>query len=129
MKKLLCLLLVILIPVAAIAETDLSSMTYDDLIALNRQIIAEIMNRPEWKEVTVPAGMWIIGQDIPEGYYSIRATGKIAITSSAPEGSQRDDFYHVLGADGEVGKEFFKSGNIFKTSNPVILAPPKGLGF
>lgn len=62
------------------------------------------MSRPEWKAVEVPAGEWIIGQDIPEGYYSITAKDKIAITQSNPVGSARDDFYHVLGANETVGK-------------------------
>ena len=71
MKKLLCVLLIVcFLPVFALSE-DLSSMSYDELIDLHRQLVKEIMSRPEWKEVEVPAGKWIIGEDIPEGSYSV----------------------------------------------------------
>ena len=130
MKKLICLMLILcLLPVIALADFDLSSMSIGELRQLQQRINAEIITRAEWKEVEVPAGEWIIGEDIPEGYYSIRATDKIAIVEAAPPESKLDDFYHVLGKGEEVGKVLFVAGSIFKTSSTVILAPPKGLGF
>lgn len=129
MKKLISIILILcLFPVVSLAD-DLSSMSYEDLITLSRQITAEIMSRPEWKEVDVPSGEWVIGEDIPEGYYSITATDRTAIVSATPIGSKAEDFYHVIGEGETVGKAFFKTGSIFKTSRTVILAPPKGLGF
>ena len=130
MRKLICFLLIIcLIPAIALSETDLSSLSLDELIALRIRIEKEIVSRSEWKSVTVPTGEWLIGEDIPEGYYSVKTTGKLTIIQAAPSGSNHDDFYHGLSADESVGKLFFPSGSIFKTSNPVILEPPKGLGF
>ena len=71
MKKLICIILIMcLFPVVALAD-DLASMSYEDLIALSRQIAVEIMSRPEWKEVKVSSGVYEIGKDIPEGSYSI----------------------------------------------------------
>lgn len=56
---------------AALAEVDLQSMTFDELVELREQITAEITSRPEWKEVTVPAGIYEIGVDIPAGHWTI----------------------------------------------------------
>ena len=73
MKKLLSLLLMLalLIPVAANAAT-LSEMTFDELVALREKIAVELTKRPEWKEVTVPQGVWKVGEDIPAGHWTIR---------------------------------------------------------
>lgn len=130
MRKIIAIILIACsLMSVALAETNLASMSFDELLTLSQQLTKEIMSRPEWKEVEVPAGEWIIGSDIPEGYYSITATGKIAIVEAAPANSKLDDFYHVLNNRETVEKVFFAKGSIFKTSSTVILAPPKGLGF
>ena len=130
MKKMISLVLVFcLLPVIALSEVDVSSLSYNQLFQLRKEIEKEIMSRPEFKSVKVPTGEWIIGEDIPEGYYSVTAIEAFTIIEAAPDGSQLDDFYHILQADESVGKVFFRAGSIFKTSSPVILATPKGLGF
>lgn len=58
---------------AVFAETDLSSLSFEELLALQDKVYAELMNRPEWTEVTVPAGVYEIGMDIPEGMWTITA--------------------------------------------------------
>lgn len=73
MKKLICIILVIcLFPVICFAETDLSSLTYDELVALKDQINLAIWNSKEWQEVTVPQGIWEVGKDIPAGTWTVR---------------------------------------------------------
>ena len=77
MKKLLALLLVFLsltIPVLAETEVDLSAMSLYDLVALKDRINLAIWNSEEWQEVTVPQGVWLVGEDIPEGHWSIACT-------------------------------------------------------
>lgn len=130
MKKLLILALVLfLVPAAVHAElTDLSAMSFDDLITLRDAVNAEIKSRPEWKQVVVPVGEWIIGVDIPAGYYSISAAD-LAIVSATPVGSDSWDFRHVIAAGGFVGKVLFVEGSIFETSSQVVLAPPIALAF
>ena len=71
MKKLFALLLLLIIPASAIAEIDLSSMSYDELVALKDQINLAIWNSQEWQEVEVPQGVWLVGEDIPAGHWSI----------------------------------------------------------
>ena len=128
MKRLLSiLLLIICITVPALAE-DLSSMSYDDLIRLRNQLTAEIMSRPEWKQVTVPTGSWTVGEDIPAGYYSVTATDTPVIISAAAPG-ERNDFYIGLGEGETAGKIQLVEGHVFRTLAPVIFAPPVSLGF
>ena len=55
----------------ALADINLSSMTLEELIALKQQIGLEILSRPEIKSVTVPIGVWKVGEDIPEGHWNI----------------------------------------------------------
>ena len=73
MKRFLAVLLgFVLIASVAFAEVDLSSMTFDELIALKDKINLAIWNSQEWQEVTVPQGVWKIGEDIPEGHWAIK---------------------------------------------------------
>jgi len=57
---------------AAADELDLSGLSFDQLVALRDQLNLAIWNSKEWKEVTVPAGVWTIGEDIPAGYWTVR---------------------------------------------------------
>ena len=75
MKRLLCILFVLLLlPVASMADLpDLSGLSFDELVQLREQINLVIWNSQEWQEVTVPIGLYIVGEDIPEGTWTIRA--------------------------------------------------------
>lgn len=54
------------------AETiDLSKLSYDELVALKDQINLAIWNSQEWQEVTVPQGVWKVGEDIPAGTWTV----------------------------------------------------------
>lgn len=72
-KRIFCLLVMMLflLPCFAQADVDLSSMSFEDLIALKEQINLAIWNCQEWKEVRVPAGTYLIGKDIPAGKWTI----------------------------------------------------------
>ncbi len=75
MKKTLTLFLVVsllLAGSAAAEDIDLSGLSFDQLVALRDRLNLAIWNCQEWQEVTVPAGIWIIGEDIPAGHWSIR---------------------------------------------------------
>ena len=84
MKKLLSLLVLaaLLLSVPADAGVDLSGMSFDELIALREQVNLALWATEEWQEVTVPAGAYTIGKDIPAGYWTIRPVdGKTATVS------------------------------------------------
>lgn len=139
MKKLLSVILiaVLILPAIALAEVDLSGMSYADLLALRSQVDRELVTRKEWKEVTVPAGEWTVGEDIPEGSYSIKdVDGKY--TNVFVWGRAKEDYESGggllvnsnVGYNGSsIGKVQLRKGNILVVSDPVILAPAQSLGF
>ena len=73
MKRFFCLLFVlVLLPVVSFADLpDLSGLSYDELVQLRDKINLAIWNSEEWQEVTVPIGVWVVGEDIPVGHWSI----------------------------------------------------------
>lgn len=131
MKKLLLITLAccLFLSYAVADGIDLSSMSFDELVSFRNAITAELMARPEWKRVQVPVGRWIIGEDIPAGYYSISAPSDLAIVKSTPDGSSSHDFYHVLAKGEKVGKELFLEGSVFENDAVITLSPPVSLGF
>ena len=109
MKKLLCIIMILcMLPVISLAD-DLASMSYNALIELSRQVTAEIMSRPEWKEVEVPSGEWTVGVDIPAGVYSITPVGSSANFSCYDENGMLQ--VNLLCFDGKpIGKVELKEG-------------------
>ena len=63
-----------MVSISAHAEVDLSGMSFDELIALKQQIDLALWGCEEWQEVTVPQGTYKVGEDIPEGQWTIKAT-------------------------------------------------------
>ena len=57
-------------------KPDLSTMSYDELVALKDQINLAIWQSDEWQEVEVPQGVWVVGEDIPAGKWTIRPQDK-----------------------------------------------------
>jgi hypothetical protein len=66
------LVLVLLIPCAALADFDLSGLSFAELVELKEQINLAIWNSQEWQEVTVPQGVWVVGEDIPAGKWTVK---------------------------------------------------------
>jgi len=74
MKRLVSVVVCVLLLIcsASAEELDLSAMTFDELVALREQLNLAIWESEEWQEVTVPAGVWKVGEDIPAGHWTIR---------------------------------------------------------
>lgn len=53
------------------AEVDLSGMSYDELAALKNRINKAMWESEDFQSVIVPQGRWVVGEDIPEGKYTI----------------------------------------------------------
>lgn len=51
---------------------DLSSMSYEELIELKERINLAIWQSETWQEVTVPQGVYTVGEDIPAGKWTIK---------------------------------------------------------
>lgn len=136
MKKLFALILVVCMTASfAAAETDLSSMSFSNLLALQKEIVAEIMSRPEWKEVTVPAGTWIVGQDIPAGSYCMKPAGKGKVNITVWKKAVHDYsnngliYNELISQDSPYGKMTLQDGQIIEFGSAIIFAPPASLGF
>ncbi|MBO7708983.1 MAG: hypothetical protein J6S83_00840 [Lachnospiraceae bacterium] len=74
MKKMLTIILILtlILPAAALADIpDISGLSYVELLALQNKLNLAIWSSTEWKRVTVPPGVWKIGEDIPAGKWTI----------------------------------------------------------
>lgn len=141
MKKIISLFLVFVIlsmPAALAEEIDVKKYSYKQLELIEKAIRHEMMTRPEWKRVTVPVGIWKVGDDIPAGTYSIRATPE-GITSVNLWRRAKDDYSSnglilcesvIFDETDLIGKVIFEEGNVLEISgSPVYLCPPVSLEF
>ena len=125
MKKLVAVLLIVItIPLFAFAETDISSMSFDELIALRQSLMMEIMKRPEWSETTLEAGTYKIGKDIPSGYYKAHPVNSF-MEIKLFSGSKEVDYIMVYGED--LGKLYLEDGLTLKTNGTILLTPYAGI--
>lgn len=153
MKRLFILILAALILAGSAAADgiDLSSMSFDELVALREQLNLAIWNCQEWQEVTVPEGVWIVGEDIPAGHWSVRVAAENdylyiscfdllnEIEKMPARGSrlyQQDIASPGYSAFGEITLEsadiILEDGWFFKCTGAVIFTPYAGkpdLGF
>ena len=132
MKKLLAMILIFVCMTAfAAAETDLSSMSYDELMQLQKDVVFEIMSRPEWKQVTVPGGTWIVGKDIPAGSYSISPGEKGGyITIKRPGEKFSIISQGIRKESSRIGKiDLINGDSVLIDDGSLIFAPAIGLEF
>ena len=104
MKKLLCILSALAIALslaapAAAENIDLTALTWDELLDLKARITMEQLARDEWQEVEVPQGVYVVGEDIPAGKWTIRCKVgnylRFAWGESLDESGHDIDFYVV----------------------------------
>lgn len=132
MKKLLIFAIVLfMIPIAAADDgIDLSALSYAQLVDLQQRISAEIVTRPEWKEVTVPGGTWTVGKDIPAGEYSISATKTGGYLRIRDERGSLLQGCGIREAEDRIGKVELKEGYTVEIERgSLIFAPAISLGF
>ena len=112
MKKVITILitlaLILSLSVSALAEFDLSGLSFEELVALKDQINLAIWNSKEWQEVTVPQGVWEVGADIPAGKWTISAAdGAISAVT--------------------IGKELRDNGQDVKPTASAALVSPSNV--
>ena len=75
MKKVLSLILalVLLIGSVALADIDLTGMSFNELRILYEQVQQALINTKQGGTVKVGSGLFIVGKDIPSGKWSITA--------------------------------------------------------
>lgn len=128
-------------PVQYDKNTDISSLSFDELISLRQQIDMAIWASDGWQEVEVPSGVYIVGEDIPAGRWTINISDNhsdIPVCAFAVYGTP-DDFYDshgcVSNAYLQVGTPY--NANIIDgqliniTGETVVFQPSLGaaLGF
>lgn len=112
MKRILVLFMALLCiaGVASAEAIDLSGMSYEELVALREQVDLAIWNSEEWQEVEVPQGVYVVGQDIPAGKWTIKAAD--GITADVEWGDMLDASGAGLAWGGRIYEmEFLKSVN------------------
>ncbi len=136
----LALIIMLFTPIALADGIDLSSYSWDELIALGSQINLELMSRPNFKEVKVPTGAYKVGVDIPAGKWTITASygmcevywGKALDEYGVeiPYSSRIDDL-DDWGNESSVTWDLKEGTYIVITRNPVKFTPyvPVSLGF
>lgn len=73
MKRFFAFLLMFLMVYPVLAEDiDLSGLSYAELVALKDRINLAMWQSEEWQEVTVPQGVWKVGEDIPAGHWTVK---------------------------------------------------------
>lgn len=128
---------VLLLSAAASAESiGITSMTFDELVALRNKITEEMMLRDEWQEVTVPAGTYKVGEAIPSGHWVITVPADTycfvtigsKLDSNGKEVSSRcDGYYHVAlsGRSGDTTPSFvdldLKDGTYIEIEHSSVI--------
>lgn len=129
MKRFFALLLCLVFVAGFAAAEDLSSLSFEDLVALQRAVVAEIMSRPEWKEVTVPGGEWVVGVDIPAGVYCISA-GKSGGYIEVKNGQRSVLIQGIRDEAHKIGRIELLDGYVVEIERgSLIFSPAVGLGF
>lgn len=95
MKKILCAVLTMMMFFSfAFAETDLKSMSTEDLQALYTKVVMELLSRTD-TSVTLTQGIWVVGRDIPSGRYNLKADNVI-VSVYKSEDSAIDEVYSEM---------------------------------
>lgn len=147
MKRLLALILsmIALFTTTAFAEIDLSGMSFEELVKLQNKINAAIWASDGWQSVTVPAGIYKIGEEIPSGKWVIKAvdgtTTYISIGNNLAKGSFEIDYpksYTQITSPSDSYSKYNKidqlvvtltSGYIHIENSPAVFEPYVGNSF
>ena len=126
MKKFLgfFLAVLLLLPVFASAEVDVKALSTEELLALRVSIVDELMARGEMKSANVPAGEYVVDEDIPAGSYSI-TTDQLLVTIVVGD----YDGMYVVSPDSPVGKLTLKAGDKIQITGKIVLTKYAGLSF
>lgn len=113
---------------AVAANFDLSGLSYDELVDLRKQVTLAIMQSDEWKQVTVPMGEYIVGEDIPAGTYTV-TTGENYCSLEIYSNKEKIHDYDSLDPE-TIGKLVLQDGQtVLVEYDAVVFSPYIGLGF
>ena len=121
MKKLLALILILVcVTSCAAAESiDLSGLSFDELVALKERINLAIWECQEWQEVTVPQGLYVVGEDIPEGTWTIKAATDHFTAISFGDTLAENGIEVAYSKNYGSGAAYSKDSRIYRESDPL----------
>lgn len=109
----------VMCPVAAQATVDesiqyvsidtLDSMSFEALLQLQTRVNAQLAEKATWKDVEVPQGVWVVGEDIP--------AGKWTVTCAVPDSFTTVSWGNALKDNGEDID--YRRSDRYSTSNMV----------
>lgn len=136
MRRLFALVLVSILMFCSVATAesiDLTSLSFEELIALRQEIDLLLFASDEYKNVPVPAGDYVIGEDIPAGVYTLECDGgyaMITVYSNASKDLMSMGACHSVGGGETVGKIELKEGQIIEIEmGTITFKTYTGLGF
>ena len=136
MKKTISILLVILIlfPCFSLADLpDISELSVEELIELNHQIQFRLFSENLINGVEVPSGVYIVGEDIPEGTYRLevlfpKAGGYLTVYESKESNkSIVSSFLGEYWGVTAIGKIELTNGNVVDISTSLRFFAYTGL--
>lgn len=74
MRKVIALImsiLMIILASVAVADVDISNLSYEELVALVNEAQMLMMKSDKWQVVDVPPGTYLVGKDIPAGQWQL----------------------------------------------------------
>lgn len=139
MKKVITMIITLtMLFSVSFAEVDLKSYSYDELRDLYRQVMREMVTRPEWKDAEVHQGVYVVGEDIPAGSYTITLKNPDAVANIFLWGAGLEDYDTnggllvnelLYGNQNVMGKIILKEGNILHLTGDVYIGPFRGIWF
>lgn len=118
------------VPVTLSVSIQTADIPYENLLHIRNQLDEEIRARGDWTGIEIPAGRWIVGEDIPAGFYSVTAVnGKYTSFDLVAPDVYHSHTYYTVEENGVVGKVELKDGMTLEIPRPLLFAAPKSLGF
>lgn len=110
MKRVFCVIMLLLLCISPVLgqatpqQIDLETMTIAELLRLKDAVNKAITIARDWREINVSKGVYLVGQEIPEGHWNIApVSGGYAYVAW---GDALDESGKGIGFDGEIHQAF-----------------------
>ena len=127
MKRIIAIMIVLLFIFTSSASAgSLSEMTDEELLSMYQQIQSILLSRSDEYSLTLNAGRYIVGEDIPSGTYRLEckspyAAANVDVYATSESKYSSDSFIMAeLYNSSVVGKLDLNDGNILKISGSTI---------
>lgn len=113
----------------------LSGMSDDNLVYYSTMCSSELMRRRGWP-ITIDPGIYIVGQDLPAGYYRIDMTAGVMgiadfkIFNSAEDYANKNSGYYMVFSQNDgvtsIGKVYLDMNNVLYFDGVMKFSPYTG---